>query len=1267
MTKRKLIISLLLFLLYEILVVLGCRYLVSEDNFLLAVVLLSALGLTIFIVYILVSRLTRHMGGGGHAGAPAPGGAAGGGAQNAPPPPPVSASGPDPEIDAVLGLIAEANTRLAQSPTLSSRRIRTSVTNLPMYLLVGPEGAGKTTTFLGAALEPELLAGQVYRDAVVLPTKLCNFWYAGEAAFVETAGTFFSQEPARWMRLLKHLRGKKAGSFFSNLLPGGKAKSNLRGVVLFVDISPFVGIPDPARIGGLGRRIQERLRLIGESFGVHFPVYVIFAKTDGVPYFADYFARLADSEDQQILGCTLPILTAAQRPTGEVFAESESARLADAFNQLYYSLADKRTTFLSREPVAARKVPTYEFPREMKRLRDTLVQFLVDVFRPNPLQPSPILRGYYFTGTRQVAASAANPGGVRSVQRGPATGEATSLFNLQDYQKKMGLPAQEAQGEPTVTHWSFVPELFHRVVLADRLDTVAGFRHRKLDLYRRVAYGCVTFIGLLLCFCFLRSWWGNSGLLSDVQAAAQAPYRFQPGPGAVPSLDDLREMEGLRQQLETLEQYDREGPPLRLRWFLYSGGRVLPDLYHLYYQHFRVMFFNDFYSRLSAGLGALPSTSDGSVTYDTAYSEVRAYRMVTSCKCKPDKTFLSPLFFKSWSNGRNVDSEQQALIQKQMDFYADDLAYKNPYSLDEKQELVERGRGYLATTQGVDQIYHGLIEEVNHSVPPARIADFYPDFKKVLTGPGEVPGAFTMAGWKAVEKAIREGAKGPRGDACVVGASAAIAQFMPGSSSASDLEDRYWRDYIQRWEDFARQTKVAPFSSAADASQKLGILGDTRSPLLAAISLISRNSNFPAAAPGAAAGGNAMSKADGVAKAAQGGGLFSSLTSKFSSAERKAKAVEKMKGAGSAQAPKPPAATAANVAQVFQPDQTVVLPTATDRLIDSPNQSYISSLLSMQQAMDNLKDDRPSNPNLSLHEAAKNASQAGQKTVADMAGKFNINGTDGMDSVLKDFLLSPFNLSLRFVITDAGKAGRDKAGAAGKSFCAALAKVQRKFPFDPQSSSDASSDEFASIFAPQNSAYATLQQALGKSIVKQGKFWANAPDADPKLSGDFLNFLNRIAAISDAFFPASANGQAKMQYALKIEPSSKVQGITLAINGDTASATASSSQAKTFSWPGAGQQEADLRVNAGVSVSFGKYSGAWAVFRLMANADPRSPGDKVAVFSKTRGQGASQASQVMGPDGNPIIVKIDITESPNGADIFDPNFFTLRCPARVTE
>ena len=35
---------------------------------------------------------------------------------------------------------------------------------------------------------------------------------------------------------------------------------------------------------------------------------------------------------------------------------------------------------LARETTAAKKPSIYEYPREVKRIRDTLVQFLVDVF-----------------------------------------------------------------------------------------------------------------------------------------------------------------------------------------------------------------------------------------------------------------------------------------------------------------------------------------------------------------------------------------------------------------------------------------------------------------------------------------------------------------------------------------------------------------------------------------------------------------------------------------------------------------------------------------------------------------------------------------------------------------------------------------------------------------------------------------------------------------------------------------------------------------------
>jgi type VI protein secretion system component VasK len=280
-----------------------------------------------------------------------------------------------------------------------------------------------------------------------------------------------------------------------------------------------------------------------------------------------------------------------------------------------------------------------------------------------------------------------------------------------------------------------------------------------------------------------------------------------------------------------------------------------------------------------------------------------------------------------------------------------------------------------------------------------------------------------------------------------------------------------------------------------------------------------------------------------------------------------------------------------------------------------------------------------------------------------MSAKFNINGTDGMDTVVKQFLLSPFDLSMRWVITDAGKVGKQKAGGAAKNFCDALARLQHKFPFDPAATSaEVTLDEFAGVFGTQGSAYATLQQALAKSIVKQGRSWAVAPDADPKLSDEYLRFLNRIGAISDAFFPADANGQAKLHYGLKIEPLTNVEKITLTADGDSTVATTTSSM-KQFIWTGAGK-EANLQVTIGGTNSFGRQGGIWAIFRLMANADAGTVAKKAAQFSHTRGQGSSLSDVVTDKDGKPVTVTIDIEAATN---VFDPSFFAIRCPTRVTE
>ena len=228
--------------MYAVLVWFGAAMVVSGTNYFLVVFVLLTLGLTVLIVYLLISRAQPS--------AQARGVVGGIGQENEKTAAVRPASGDDPEVAALGSLIAEANTRLAKSPKLASRRVKTTVTRLPLFILGGTEGGGKTSVFLKSGLEPELLAGQVFRDTSIVPTRLANLWFAEDSLFAEVSGGLFSGDPGRWCGVLSASSGKIRRRI-SEAIFGGKGDAQLRGFVLFCDIAPFLGVPDPSRMGGL--------------------------------------------------------------------------------------------------------------------------------------------------------------------------------------------------------------------------------------------------------------------------------------------------------------------------------------------------------------------------------------------------------------------------------------------------------------------------------------------------------------------------------------------------------------------------------------------------------------------------------------------------------------------------------------------------------------------------------------------------------------------------------------------------------------------------------------------------------------------------------------------------------------------------------------------------------------------------------------------------------------------------------------------------------
>src|SRR5215471_629941 len=304
------------------------------------------------------------------------------------------------------GLVAEANRRLAATLPVNQQGEVPSISNLPLYVVVGGEGTGKTSAILNSGIDPRLLAGEAAREGNVIPTRLCNLWFAEGAVMADLSGRILTQEPENWERALRVFSQSSRIPRWKQILFGRKSQANFKGFVLVCDASQLAKASDPQRMAAFARTLSERLQAASSVLRREFPVYVLFSKCDAVQYFPEFFAHLSEPEGRRLLGATLPFLK-VKNDTADIYADREGKRLTDYFNRIYMSLAEKRLIFLAREDEAKKKSTAYEFPRELKKLRGDVVQFLLDVFRPNPLQPGPRLRGFYFSGQRWISRNVA--------------------------------------------------------------------------------------------------------------------------------------------------------------------------------------------------------------------------------------------------------------------------------------------------------------------------------------------------------------------------------------------------------------------------------------------------------------------------------------------------------------------------------------------------------------------------------------------------------------------------------------------------------------------------------------------------------------------------------------------------------------------------------------------------------------------------------------------------------------------------------------------
>ena len=951
---------------------------------------------------------------------------------------------------------------------------------LPMLYLLGDTNAAKTTAVVRTGWNAELLAGEAMRDGEVCPTSILNLWYA-DGTLIAEAGAALRGDMAQLRRLFTQTR---PGSMRTAFLGGAP----LRAAVVAVSCERLLGANPGAELQALAGQTGEQLRELAKFLGTPVPVYVLFTKADRIPSFSAWARNLSSDEAGLLLGIASPDFAVS---AGGTWAETASTTILHSYDGLLASLAATRLPLMARESDQPRAAESYEFPREMRKLRSALAAFLVELVRPSQLNASPLLRGFYFTGVRAhiVEQAVSDPAPLQT--RTPQDVGATQIFSaLGASPPPAAAPAfgQRVVAQKTA-QWAFLPRFFPHAVLGDAAKLAAGTGStRHGSLVQRLVYGTAAVLLLALLIALTVSWAHNHAFEQQTVAAdqqlSQNEARVGSGPGALATITELQDLDALRAQLVQLEAWKRDGAPLSYRWGLYHGNQMLEPARRAYFQHFRTLLLERTQNNLVQELGSLPSAPPQNADYNSTYSALRAYLITTSNPEKSTAAFLAPVLTQHWQNGATlVAADQQTLAQRQFAFYADELPIANPYSIQPQAGAVSHARTYLAGFGGFERIYQSMLTAAGKQAPSIDFNAQFPRSAETVVEPHTVLGAFTPAGYTFMQNALAHPDVYFRGEPWVLG-DQAPPTIDPGPLK-QQLASRYTADYLATWRAFLREAQVVRARSLADAGGKLAAVSGTNSPLLALFYTVSHNTAVP----------------------------------------------DK------------------TISDAFQAPQLLVLPTAKDQYLGPGNKAYMDALLalrgSIQQVAANPAGASDPASAAPIAAAASAAHLAAQQT----AQGFHIDAQAHTDTVTLALMEAPIT-SADGLVHGLGPAA---ANAGGKSFCSAFNSLMAKSPFNPGSAVQASPAEVTALLQPGSGQLWTFYNANLKSLlVQQGSVYGVAPNPPMQVNPAFLRFFNRVADLSATMFPPGAIGPS-LTFVLHNMPTKGVQKAVLKVDAQTLS------------------------------------------------------------------------------------------------------------------
>ncbi len=684
----------------------------------------------------------------------------------------------------LTGRFKEAMRTMRRSSLYSGRSERWR-RELPWYLVLGPEGSGKTSLLDFSGLEFPLNKGDKQRlTRDVSSTRYADWYFAEHAVLIDTAGRYLTQpsadiDAAGWSSLLGLLRSRRP-SPLNGVLINVPAELLLRGSELELE--------------SLARQTRLRLQEINQRLGADVPVYLVVSKADSIVGFNEFFDQLSREESDQVLGVSF---RKNQDGTDIQVVRGE-------FETLMQRLNSQVVMRMHQERDNQRRGRILDFPLKLGQIEEHLGLFIELAFAGNRYQRASQLRGFYLTSAPQVVDSAQQP----AIRQGA----------------RNSLPTFHA------SHGRFIKNLLSSVIFPEA--DLAGLDERevkRINWTQRLMY--TTALACLLIFGVV---WGSSfssnhERLEQLREVAQA---LTGDKQLIRSRDDAAEVLAA---LDSSYAATRVFPPrdqvgTLQRGGLYQGDQVTPVVYQAYRRELEGLLLPRVGEQLESQIRT--SLADR----ESLLGSLRAYLML-NLEERREKPYLQEWMATEWSFLYRGDSDTQNGLNAH---FARLLSEPfTPYALND--QLVADARQELRSESLANVVYRMLRDQAA-SLPEYRLSQRLGPHARLLTSnDNSIPGFYTRQGYERTFMA--EGGELVREilqDNWVLGDSERLSASDLGRLMV-EMEQMYFQDYASYWSEALGLLHLEPLASAALGATQLGSLTAPNSPLLLLLSEVRDN------------------------------------------------------------------------------------------------------------------------------------------------------------------------------------------------------------------------------------------------------------------------------------------------------------------------------------------------------------------------------------------------------------------------------------------